>query len=53
MIYECSVENTKIKLFYLIKYDGSFYFKNDNGESIPTKIIIVQNGDNIGKRYES
>ena len=53
MIYECSVKNTAIRLFYWIKRDGSFHFKNDNGETIPTKIIILPNGDIFPKRFES
>ena len=57
MIYECSVENTKIRLFYWIKSDGSFQFENENGEKMPTKTILVQNADgdanSFPKRYES
>ena len=53
MIYECSVKNTAIRLFYWIKSDGSFHFKNENGEAIPTKIIILPDGDIFPKRFES
>ena len=53
MIYLCSVENMKIRLFYWINRDGSFHFVNENGEGIPTKTLLVQNGDSFPKRYES
>ena len=42
MIYECSDEETKGKrVFYGLKKDGSFYFKDENGTEVPTKIITV------------
>ena len=54
LIYESSVEGSSKRIFYWIKKDGSFHFKNENGESIPAKIINVQNGDNnMATRYES
>ena len=43
MIFECSVEEAKgIRVFYWLNQDGSFYFENENGEKIPTKIITVK-----------
>ena len=54
MIFECSVEAAKgLRLFYRLKQDGNFYFENENGEKIPTKTIIVKNGDYFPLRYES
>ena len=55
MIFECSVEeNNGIRLFYGLKKDGSYFFKNENGERIPTKIIIIKdNCNNFFYRYES
>ena len=54
LIYECSVEDNKgIRIFYWLKKDGNFYFKNENGEETPIKEIIVKNGDNYPIRYES
>ena len=54
MIFECSVEAAKgLRLFYRLKQDGNFYFENENGEKIPTKTIIVKNGDYSPLRYES
>ena len=42
MIYECSDEETKgIRLFYGLKNDGSYYFKEANGTEVPTRIITV------------
>ena len=42
-----------IRFFYGIKKDGSYLFKNENNESVPTKIITVKNGDEQILRYES
>ena len=60
MIYECSDEEAKGKrLFYGLKNDGSYYFKNANGIEVPTKIITVINetetedGKKYPPRYES
>ena len=56
MIFECSAEQANgIRLFYWLKKDGTFYFKNQNGERISTKTIIVKygNSDNSPLRYES
>ena len=53
LIYLSSVEDMKIRLFYWIKRDGSFHFVNENGEAIPSKTLLVQNGDSFPKRYES
>ena len=55
LIYECSVEEAKgIRVFYWLNYNGSFYFKNDNGDNIPTKVMIVSNSDGTFPiRYES
>ena len=55
MIYEGSTEEAKgIRVFYWLKKDGSFYFKNDIGEKKSTKIIIVKNDDgSFPLRYES
>ena len=52
MIFECST-NGNIRVIYWLNKDGSFYFENENGEKIPTKIIIVNNGDENPTRYES
>ena len=56
LIYECSVEEPKgLRVIYWLKKDGSFYFKNENGEKIPTKLIIVKNipNNDFPIRYES
>ena len=54
LIYECSVEEKKgIRIFYWLKKSGHFYFKNENGEYISTKKIIVKNGNDYPIRYES
>ena len=42
MIFECSDEEIKGKrVFYGLKKDGSFYFNDENGNKVPTKIITV------------
>ena len=54
MIFECSPkEATGKRLFYWLKKDGSFYFENEEGEKVPTKIITVKDGDFFPIRYES
>ena len=54
MIYECSGEAVNGKrVFYGLKVDGSFLFENENGEKVPTKIIIVKDGENFIERYQS
>ena len=53
MIYQCSSKITETRLFYWINKDGSFNFKNEYGEAIPTKTIIIQNAGIFPKRYES
>ena len=54
LIYECSVEEKKgIRIFYWLKKSGHFYFKNENGEYISTKKIILKNGNDYPIRYES
>ena len=37
----------------MAKKDGSFYFENEKGEKVPTKIITVKDGDFFAIRYES
>ena len=55
MIFECSVEEAKgTRVFYWLKKDGSYYFQNEKGEKIPTKVITVRNNDGTFPiRYES
>lgn len=42
-----------VRYFYGLKKDGSYLFKDENNESVPTKIITVKNGDEQILRYES
>ena len=54
LVFECSVkEATGIRLFYWLNKDGSYFFENEKGEKVPTKIIIVKNDDLIPLRYDS
>ena len=54
MIFECLTEETNgIRLFYWLNNDGSFYFENENGEKVPTKIFIVKDGDQLLRGYET
>ena len=56
-IFETSSEETPlngVRLFFGLKKNGSYYFKNDNNEEIPTKKIIVLDDNYEGAmRYES
>ena len=42
-----------IRLFYVLKKNGSFYFKNDDNQEISTKKIEVKDGDSISIRSYS
>ena len=55
MIFECSNDEANGKrLFYGLKKNGNFYFKNENGEGIPSTIITIEsNGDSYPIRFES
>ena len=54
LIYECSTEEANGKrVFYWLKKNGSFYFQDENGKKIPTKMIILQNNGEFPIRYES
>ena len=56
LIYECSTEKDPmgIRVIYWLKKNGSFYFQNDNGEKVSTKILTVNNNDESSPlRYES
>ena len=55
LIYECSVEKEALgtRLFYGLKNNGNFFFKNENGEETSTKVIIIKDGNNYPIRYES
>ena len=46
LILKTSQENTGIRYFYGLTKNGDFYFKNENNEKMPTKVIIVKDGDN-------
>ena len=55
MIAEYSTEEKNgIRLFYGLKQDGNFFFKNSNDSNIPTKIVTIKDKDgNFSIRYES
>ena len=54
MIFECSTEEENgRRLFYWLNNDGSYYFENENGEKVPTKIIIVKDEDQFQRGYET
>ena len=54
MIAEFSQEEADgIRVFYGLKQNGDFYFKNEINESISTKIIKMENCGNDPNRYES
>jgi len=56
LVLEISTQESNykgIRFFYGIKKDGSYLFKDENNESVPTKIITVKNGDSQILRYES
>ena len=60
MIYECSVEEAKgTRVFYWLKRNGSYFFKDENGKGVSTKIIIVKDETQTDEskkypiRYES
>ena len=54
LVFECSTEDANgIRVFYWLNNDGSFYFENENGEKVPTKTIIVKDGDQYLIRYEA
>jgi hypothetical protein len=56
LVLEISTQESNykgIRFFYGSKKDGSYLFKNENNESVPTKIITVKNGDEQILRYES
>ena len=54
-IFETSSEDLNgVRLFFGLKKNGRYYFKNSNNEEIPTKKIIVLDDENKGAmRYES
>ena len=55
LIFETSSEELNgVRLFFGLKKNGRYYFKNNNNEKIPTKKIIVLDDKNEGAmRYES
>ena len=56
LVLEISTQESNfqgIRFFYGIKKDGSYLFKDENNQSIPTKIIIVKDGDAQIIRHES
>ena len=54
MIFECSVEEKKgTRVFYGLKKNGSYFFKDEQDKEIPTKIIIIKNGNTFPVRYEA
>ena len=42
-----------VRLFYVLKKNGSFYFKNDDNQELSTKTIEVKDGDSISIRSYS
>ena len=38
------------RLFYILKKNGAFYFKNDDNTELSTKIIVVKDGDSPSLR---
>ena len=56
LVLEISTQESNYKgmrYFYGLKKDGSYLFKDENNESVPTKIIIVKNGNEQILRHES
>ena len=54
MIAEFSTEeNNGKRLFYGLKQDGNYFFKNSDGSETPTKIEIIQKNNDYPIRYES
>ena len=54
MIAEFSQEEADgIRVFYGLKQNGDFYFKNEKNEKISTKILKMENCGNDPIRYES
>ena len=45
--------NSVVRLFYILKKNGAFYFKNDDKKELSTKTIVVKDGDSIISRYYS
>ena len=45
LIFECSTDENGIRLFYWLNKNGSYHFENENGEKVPTKTIIVKDGN--------
>ena len=45
--------NSGVRLFYVLKGNGAFYFKNDDNQEISAKTIVVKDGDSIIPRYYS
>ena len=48
-----STIDSGLRLFYVLKRNGAFYFKNDDKQEISTKTIEVKDGDSIILRYYS
>ena len=42
-----------VRLFYVLKKNGTFYFKNKDNQEISTKTIVVKDGDSISIRSYS
>ena len=54
MIADFSQEEADgIRVFYGLKQNGDFYFKNEKNEKISTKIMKMENCGNDPIRYES
>ena len=48
-----STKYSGLRLFYVLKRNAVFYFKNDDKQEISTKTIEVKDGDSIITRYYS
>ena len=48
-----SQDNKEIRLFYGLKKNGDFYFENERNEKIPSKEMVLKDGDNPINRFES
>ena len=45
--------NNGVRLFYVLKKNGAFYFKNDGKKEYSTKTIVARDGDSPLSRYFS
>ena len=42
-----------VRLFYILKKNGAFYFRNDDDQEISTKTLVVKDGNSISIRSYS